>query len=346
MTIDWGSPENFKWLWLLPAIAGLFVFSVWRRSLAARRFGETQLIRRLTLSLDPRKRWAKRILILFAVLMTLLALCQPHFSKKEIEVERIGVDVMILVDVSHSMLAKDIAPTRLDKAKLELETLVEKLKQDRIGIVAFAGDAFIQCPLTTDHNAVKIFLSSMNPNLVPTPGTMIGRAIQVGIRAFMDTDKAFKAMILLTDGEDQGSDPMKQAKAAKEAGIPIFAIGIGTPAGGTLPNMAGETGTLKKDLRGKIVLSKLDEALLRRLTAETSGVYYRASRGEIEIEDLSRRIRALTQKGIKKSRSFEFEENYQIFLVLAALALFLEMLLPERKKTPPDPQNPERPFSS
>ncbi len=342
MTMDWGASENFKWLWLLPAVAGLFVFSDWRRSLAARRFGEAPLMHRLTLSLDLRKRWAKRALILIALLMAVLALCQPHFSKKEIEVERTGVDVLILVDVSQSMLARDIAPTRLDKAKLELETLVEKLKQDRVGIIAFAGDAFIQCPLTTDHNAVKIFLSSVNPNLVPTPGTKIGRAIQVAMRAFMDTDKAFKAMILLTDGEDQGSDPLNQAKAAKAAGIKIFTIGIGTPSGSTLPGISGETSTLKKDLKGNIVLSKLDEGLLRRIAAETGGTYYRASRGEIEIEDLSRRVREMTQKGLKKSRSFEYQENYQIFLILAVLALFLEILLPERKKEP----NPQRPFSS
>ena len=344
MSMDWGSPENFKWLWLLPAVLGLFIFSDWRRSLSLRCFGETPLVRRLTLSLNPALRWAKRILILFAMLMTLLALCQPHFSKKEIEVERKGVDVMILVDVSQSMLAKDLAPTRLDKAKLELETLVEKLKQDRIGIVAFAGDAFIQCPLTTDHNAVKLFLSSVSPNLVPAPGTMIGRAIQVGMRAFMDADKGFKTMIILTDGEDQGSDPMNQAKAAVQAGISIFTIGIGTPAGSTLPaepgqggQPAGQAGTLKKDLRGNIILSKLDEGLLRKIAAETGGVYYRASRGEIEIEDLTHRIRQMTQKGLKKSRSVEYEENYQFFLLLAILALFLEIILTEKRKTPEGP---------
>ena len=329
--MDWGSAKNFIWLWLLPAVWGLFVFSDWRRGLAIRRFGDATLVRRLILSLDSGKRLFKRSLILFAAFTIVLALCQPHFRKKEITVERKGVDVMILLDVSHSMLAKDIAPTRLDKAKLELETLVEKLGSDRIGIVAFAGDAFIQCPLTTDHNAVKLFISSVNPNLLPVPGTMIGRALQVGSRAFMDEEKEFKAMILLTDGEDQGSDPLTQVKAAKEAGIRIFTIGIGTPSGGTLPSEF-ERGALKKDTRGNIVLSKLDEVLLKRIAAETGGTYYRASSGEIELDDLTRRIRQMTQKGFKKDKSFEYEENFQIFLLLALTSLLLEMLLSERKE--------------
>lgn len=332
--MDWGSPKNFIWLWLLPAVWGIFIFSDWRRDLAVRRFGDAALIRKLTLSLDAGRRLFKRFLVLFAVFLMILALCQPHFQKKEITVERKGVDILILLDVSQSMLAKDIAPTRLDKAKLELETLVEKLGSDRIGIVAFAGDAFIQCPLTTDHNAIKLFISSVNPNLLPVPGTMIGRAIQVGGRAFMDAEKEFKAMILLTDGEDQGSEPMTQAKIAKEAGIRIFTIGIGTPSGGTLPSEF-ERGALKKDTHGNIILSKLDEALLKKIAVETGGTYYRASRGEIEVDDLTRRIRQMTQKGFKKDKSFEYEENFQLFLLLALAALLLEMFLSERREVKP-----------
>lgn len=329
--MDWGSPQNFVWLGLIPVAAGLFLFAGWRRSLGIRRFGETTLVRKLILSLDVKKRLIKRAFMLTALSLMVLALCQPHFRKKEITLERKGVDVMILLDVSHSMLARDIAPSRLDKAKLELETLVEKLRSDRIGIVAFAGDAFIQCPLTTDHNAVKLFLSAVSPNLLPTPGTLIGRALQVGMRAFMDSEKEFKAMVLLTDGEDQGSDPLGQAKAAKEAGIRVFAIGFGTSDGSPLP-AEFQKGALKKDLRGNIVLSKLDEGLLKTIASETGGQYYRSSRGEVEIDDLVRRIRQMTQKGIKKERSFEVEENYPIFIFLAILALFLEMILSERKK--------------
>lgn len=329
--MDWGAPQNFIWLWLVPAAAALFIFADWRRSLGFACFGEIALVRKLTLSLSVKKRLVKRVLMLAVLCLMILALCQPHFRKKEIVLERKGVDVMILLDVSHSMLARDIAPSRLDKAKLELETLVEKLKSDRIGIVAFAGDAFIQCPLTTDHNAVKLFLSSLTPNLLPTPGTMIGRAIQVGIRAYMDTEKEFKAMVLLTDGEDQGSDPLGQARAAREAGIRIFAIGFGTTEGSPLP-AEFQKGALKKDLRGNIVLSKLDEGLLKTIASETGGQYYRASRGEIETDDLVRRVRQMTQKGLKKEKSFEYEENYHFFVLLAFVVLCLEMVLSERKK--------------
>ena len=203
----------------------------------------------------------------------ILALGQPHFRTKEITVERKGVDVMIAVDVSRSMLAKDIQPSRLDKAKLELSSLIDHLKQDRIGVVAFAGEAFIQCPLTLDRSAVKLFLTTLSPNLIPTPGTMIGTAINVATQAFTEKEKEYKALILLTDGEDQGSNPLQAVKKAKQAGVKIFTIGIGTQDGSTIPGEFTGEG-VKKDRQGQVVISKLDERLLKNIAVETGGVYY------------------------------------------------------------------------
>ena len=329
--MDWGSSQNFQWLWVLPLVAGVFYLSSWRRKGQMQGFGDVVLVQRLITSLNISKRWTKRVLILFAIFFVILALGQPHFRTKEITVERKGVDVMIAVDVSRSMLAKDIQPSRLDKAKLELSSLIDHLKQDRIGIVAFAGDAFIQCPLTLDRSAVKLFLTTLNPNLIPTPGTMIGAAIHVATQAFSEKEKEYKAMILLTDGEDQGSHPLEAVKKAKEAGVRIFTIGIGTQDGSTVPGeFAGEG--VKKDRQGQVVISKLDERLLKNIAVETGGVYYRSTGGELEIESLSNEVRNMSQKGLKKEKSFEYEENYQYFLVVALIALFLEMILSEKKK--------------
>lgn len=329
--MEWGSPKNFEWLWILPLIAVIFYFSSWRRRNEMKRFGDIALVERLVMSFSPAARLIKRILLFLSVFFMILALCQPHFRTREITVERKGVDVMIAVDVSRSMLAKDIQPTRLEKAKLELSSLIDHLKQDRIGIVAFAGDAFIQCPLTLDRSAVKLFLTTLSPNLIPTPGTMIGPAIQVATQAFTDKEKEYKAMILLTDGEDQGSNPMQAVQKAKQNGVRIFTIGIGTTDGSTVPGeFAGEG--VKKDRNGQIVISKLDERLLKQVAVETGGVYYRSSGGELEIDNLSAEIRKMSQKGLKSEKIFEYDENYQYFVIFTLIALFFEMIISERKR--------------
>lgn len=296
------------------------------------RFGDVVLVQRLIASFDAPKRWIKRILLLLSVLFMIIALAQPHLKTKEITVERKGVDVMIAVDVSRSMLAKDVQPSRLDKAKLELTTLIDRLKQDRIGIVAFAGEAFIQCPLTFDRSAVKLFLATLDPNLIPTPGTMIGAAINVASQAFAEKEKEYKAIVLLTDGEDQGSNPMQAVKKAKDQGVRIFTIGIGTSDGSTIPGEYAGEGA-KKDRQGQIVISKLDEKLLKNIAGETGGNYYRSTSGEIEVESLSSQIQNMSQKGFKKEKIFEYDENYQYFLVIALVLLFIEMILSERKRS-------------
>lgn len=329
--IEWGSPQNFIWLWSLPVILVVFRLASARKKAQIKRFGDPELVEKLILSFDGRKRLAKRVLVLLAAAAIVLALCQPHFRTKEIEVERKGVNVIIAVDVSRSMLAKDVAPNRLEKAKLELSTLIDRLKQDRIGIVAFAGEAFIQCPLTLDKNAVKIFLTTINPDLIPTPGTAVGAAIRVAVQAFDDKDKDNKAVILLTDGEDHESDPLGAAKKAKAAGIRVFTIGLGTQDGSTVPGASASEG-FKKDRDGKVVLSKLDETLLKRIAQETGGSYYRSTRGELEIDRLVGEIRTLAQKGFSKDKIIEYDENYQYFLVISLILLCLEMLLSERRR--------------
>ncbi len=328
--MEWGVAKNLIWLWVLPAGVFIFYLASWRKRSQMRAFGEVALVERLISSFDPRQRLKKRLLILTAFLCMALALAQPHFRTKEIQVERRGIDVMIAVDVSKSMLAKDIPPNRLEKAKLELTTLIDRLKQDRIGIVAFAGEAFIQCPLTLDKGAVKIFLSTLNPNIIPTPGTAIGSAIRVATQAFTEKEKEFKALVLLTDGEDHDSNPLEAARKAKQAGVKVFTIGVGTSDGSTLPGESAGEG-FKKDKAGRPVLSKLDEPLLRDIAKETGGVYYRSSRGEVEVDALAGEIRKMSQKGLKSERSMQYEESFQTFVAIALFLLFIEMAISERK---------------
>jgi Ca-activated chloride channel family protein len=331
MKIEWGAPQNFFWLWVLPAMAAVFWLSSWRRKRRVQKIGEQALVERLMSSLSFSKRLAKRLLLILAVLLMIVALGQPHFRTKETEVERKGVDVIIAVDVSLSMLAKDITPSRLEKAKLELSGLVDRLKGDRIGVVAFAGDAVIQCPLTFDRNAVKLFLTTIGPNLIPLQGTAIGKALQTSEQAFMNAEKGYKVIILLTDGEDHEGNPLEAAKKSKEAGTRIFTIGIGTSDGGTLPGDVGNN--FKKDRQGRIVLSKLNDSLLRDIASQTGGVYYRSAKGVVEADAIAREIKKMSQKGYKKDLIIEYEENYQYFLIAAFILLLIQMAISERKRT-------------
>lgn len=328
--MDWGMPQNFIWLWTLPAIMAAFLLSSLRKRSQMRRFGEVAMVERLLGSFDARKRFFKRALFVAAAFCMVLALCQPHWKKKETLVERRGIDVFIAIDVSNSMLAKDIPPNRLEKAKLELAGLVDRLKGDRIGIIAFAGDAYIQCPLTLDRGAVKIFLSTVNPNLVTTQGTVLTNAIKVALQAFSDKTAGNKALILLTDGEDHEGDAIKAARRAKEQGVRIFTIGIGTPEGRTLPDETGQG--IKKDAQGRPVISKLNEDLLKRLAREADGSYFRAPRGDLAVDRIVRDVRGITPKGSRSEWSIEYEENYQTLVLAAILLLFLEMFVSERRK--------------
>jgi Ca-activated chloride channel family protein len=253
-------------------------------------------------------------------------MCQPHWKKKETLVERRGIDVFIAIDVSNSMLAKDIAPSRLDKAKLELSGLVDRLKGDRVGIIAFAGDAYIQCPLTLDRGAVKLFLSTVNPGLVTTQGTVLTNAIKVALLAFTDKTPGHKAIILITDGEDHEGDAVKAARRAKDQGVRIFTIGVGTPEGRTLPDESGQG--IKKDREGRRVLS-----LLKDVARESGGAYQRSSRGDLAIDELVRGIRGMTPGGARSEWSFEYEENYQWLVLAAIFFLFAETVLSERRRT-------------
>lgn len=330
--MEWGSPQNFIWMWLAVAAAGIFFLGRWRRRRALSRFGEPELVERLAASRSAGMRLVKRLLLVAAIVLVVLAAAQPHFRKKETLVERKGIDVMIAVDVSNSMLAKDIAPNRLEKAKLELATLVQRLRGNRIGIVAFAGEAVIQCPLTLDQNAVKLFLSTISPDLISFQGTSLASAIRVSQQAFADQDKEYKALILLTDGENHEPQASEAADRAAKSGIRIFTIGIGTPDGSVLQGEFAGGGN-KRDASGQIVISKLNEALLKDVARRGGGEYFRSTRGELEIEALVRAVNQMKQKGFKKEWSVEYEENFQFFLLLAFIALLVETALSERKRS-------------
>jgi len=292
------------------------------------RFGNLEILKKLSRNTSRGRQVAKISLILGALFFFILALARPQIGSKIEQVKREGVDVIVAMDVSKSMLARDIAPSRLDKAKHEVENFIDRLRGDRIGLIAFAGDAFVQCPLTLDYGAAKIFLDILSPDLIPTPGTAIGKAIGKAIEAFDQQERKHKVLVLITDGEDHGEDAMKYAEEAERQGIVIYTVGIGSPEGQPIPET--ETGGFKKDRSGQVVISKLDEFTLEKIALQTNGKYYRATSGEDELDKIYAEIAGMEKKELGSFQFSQFEDRFQYFLAIGLILLLIEFLLPER----------------
>ena len=315
-------------IWLLPLLILFYVLAFKSKKRAMARFGNPELLKKLSRNMSRGRQVAKISLILASLLFFILALARPQIGSKIEQVNREGVDVMVALDVSNSMLARDIPPSRLDKAKHVVENFIDRLRGDRIGLIAFAGDAFVQCPLTLDYGAAKIFLDILSPDLIPTPGTAVGKAIGKAIEAFDQQERKHKVLVLITDGEDHGGDAMEYAKEAERQGIVIYTVGIGSPEGQPIPE--ADAGGFKKDRQGEVVITKLDELTLEKIALQTNGKFYRASSGEAELDDIYNDIGKMEKKALGSFQFSQFEDRFQYFIAIALLLLLIEFLLPER----------------
>ncbi len=327
--------SNIHYLWLLWLIPLLVLFYLWawrRKNTLLARFVSAQLRARLLLEVSPQRQRFKMLLVLLAVVGIVLALIRPQYGFHWEEVQSRGVDIVIALDVSKSMLAEDVSPNRLERAKREIIDFLELVQGDRIGLVAFAGEGFLQCPLTLDYGAVRIFLDDLDTDLIPVPGTAIGQAISKGIAAFDQEDKRSRVMILITDGEDHEGDPPAMAEKAKEQQVKIFAIGIGKEEGAPIP-AGGSRGGFMKNSAGELILSKLNQGTLEKIASTTGGSFKRATTGNLELEQIYRSIRAeVGDKELLSGRRKQFEERFQWPLSLALCCLFAELLLRETRR--------------
>lgn len=326
------------YLWALLILPVFWLFYLWlegRRKRALSRFGDLGLIGRLAEGFSPRARRWKQALILLAVALMVLALARPQWGKKMEMVRREGLDLIVAIDVSASMLAADMPPSRLAKAKSETAGLIDLLKGDRIGLVVFSGDAYVQCPLTLDYSAAKMFLANIDYGAVPKAGTAVGEAIRRAVSAFVQKERKYKVLLLITDGEDtHESDPLAAAEEAHKAGVKIYTIGVGTPAGEPIPvrNSAGQVSGYKKDESGQVVMSRLDEATLQEIAVKTGGKYYRATAGELELDKIFDDISKMERKELTGKFLARWEERFGVFLAVALALLCVEFLLNERRR--------------
>jgi Ca-activated chloride channel family protein len=320
-------------LMLIPFVVVFYLLVGRSRRRAIERLGNPVLIAVLSGRVSQGKRRWRAVLMLLTIAFVVIALARPQVGSRLELVEQQGVEVMVALDTSLSMMAQDVAPNRLERAKLAVVELMDRLPGARVGLVAFAGTSFVQFPLTTDLEAARLFLDAADVNTVSLPGTAIGDAIRTAARAFSEKELKYKVLILFTDGEDHDTDPIGAAREAAEQGVVIYAIGFGSPEGEPIPvrDATGAVTDFKKDRRGEVVLSKLDETTLREIAKATGGEYYRATASGKEIVQIVAAIEGMDKRELESKLMVQHVERFQIPAALALLALVGEFVLTDRE---------------
>jgi len=327
-------PENFALL-LGVLVLGIFVFwAISRKKRLLQLFGDLPLLMRNAPYISFARQRTKAILFLLGLALVCVALARLQFGTHLEMLRREGIDIIVALDVSNSMLATDQKPNRLEKAKSELRAIIERLKGDRIGLVAFAGEAFVQCPLTLDYAAAEMLISVMDQNTVSVQGTSLVSAIEAARRGYAQQEKKHKVLLLLTDGENQEGDPIEAAQAARREGIKIYTVGIGSPTGEPIPvlNRKGEQVGFKKDQSGEVIVTRMDETTLQKIALETGGKYYHATAGELELDKIFDDISKLEKKELEGTLVTRYDDRFQWPLMLALFLIVGEFFLSERKK--------------
>lgn len=319
-------------LLLIPVLLLVVVFtrSLYLKKKRLKRWGELKLIETLMPNVSTSRPTFKFYLLLSAAILLVIVLAQPQFGTKEENVKKKGIEVMVALDVSNSMLAQDIQPSRLMKAKQILSQLIDRMSDDKVGMVVFAGDAFVQLPITTDYNAAKLFLSSINTEMVPVQGTAIGTAIDLSIKSFgQNKSEAGRAIIVITDGENHEDNAVAAAKLASDSGIKVFVIGMGTPEGAPIP--VGGMVSFKKDRSGNVVVSKLNEEMASEIARAGNGLYVRADNSDAALKYIKNQLDTLAKAELEQKVYAQYNEQFQSFAIIALIILILEFFVFARK---------------
>lgn len=325
--INFAQPQYLLLIFLIPLFFVSYVLMRHFRRKRIRKFGDERLVRGIMPSVSSSKGWVKLVLFSLAFFFFSIGMSRPQIGAKLKEHKTKGAEIMIVLDVSNSMLAEDYSPNRLDRAKLAISKLVDRLRDDRIGLIVFAGSSFVQLPITTDYVSAKMFLNSITPESVPIQGTAIGDAINTAIRSFSAQSEKSRAIIVITDGENHEDDPVAAAKQASEMGIRVFTIGVGSSEGKPIP----VDGELLKDRSGNIVVSRLDEKTLKQIAAAGNGMYVRAGNSEFGLNPIIDEIQKMQDEQFSSVVFEEFDEQYMYFFGIALVFFVLEMLVGERR---------------
>jgi len=326
-----GHIEYLYLLIIIPVLTLLFMILFGMRKKALKRFGNLQVIEQLMPALSLARPVIKFMLILLALTSLIFGIARPQFGSKLREIKREGVEIIIALDVSNSMMAEDIKPNRLERAKQAIAKMVDRLVNDKIGLIVFAGDAYIQIPITTDYVSAKLFLNTISTDIVPKQGTAIGSAIELGMKSFTQQEETSKALIIITDGENHEDDAMEVARTAVEKGVRVHTIGIGLPKGAPIPVYNGGQKNYLRDNSGETVISKLDEDMLRKIAVAGEGVYIRSTDTRVGLDKLFDEINKMEKQEMEAKVYSDYDERFQYVFAIALFFLLLEFFILERK---------------
>ncbi len=330
--------ENFRFanphlLWLLLAVlllVALFLVARMLRGKALKRFGNIALLRSLTFGVSAGKLHFKFILQMLALVCLIIAAARPQFGSKLQTVKKEGIEVMVCLDISNSMLAEDIAPNRLEKAKRMLSRLLDQMDNDQVGLIVFAGEAYTQLPITNDFVSAKMFLANIEPGMVSRQGTAIGAALNLAVRSFTPNEASEKAIVLITDGENHEDDAQGAARAALQRGIHTHVVGIGSTQGALLPDESGRPGSYRKDASGNPVTTRLDEQMARDIAAAGEGTYTHADNGNGAVQVISDALQSLQKTELETHVYAEYQDKFPVFVWMALILLLLDLFVLDR----------------
>ena len=331
--MHFGSPQNFWLLLLIPLLGCFLAWAISRKRRALERFVSSELSPKLTRNLSRGRQSWKCAFLVVGVLFLVLALTAPQFGAKLAMAQRKGVDVVMVLDVSRSMLARDVKPSRLQRAKYQIARLMERLQGDRVGLVVFAGEARVRCPLTLDHEVLRTFLDVVDTRAIPVQGTAIGDALVLAASCFEEGERRHKAVVLFTDGEEHVGRSLEAGESIAAEGVRVFAVGMGTEGGELIPGQDVE-GDLNyhKDASGQYVKTRLDEPMLEQIALSTGGDYFRSSLGGGELDALHEQIAGMDEKEFGSLRFTSYEERFQIPLLFALFCFLAEAWISDRSR--------------
>ena len=323
------NPEYLYLLLLIPVLALHFLAENRKRKKRLKAYGNPEIINQLMPDVSYRRPWLKFILQLMAITVCIIMVCGPQFGSKLEKNQRKGAEMMIALDVSNSMMAEDITPNRLSKSKQILSKLVDKLKDDKIGLVVFAGDAYTQLPITSDYVSAKMFMGSISPELVPRQGTAIGAAIDLCVRSFPQKGKAERAIILITDGENFEDNAVERAKEAMDQGIKTHVIGMGLDKGAPIPMQ--NSSDFRKDKDGNVVITRLNEKMCQEIAAAGNGIYVRSDNTNGALRAITSELDKMKKADIESSVYSEYDEQFQGLAWIILILMLVDIFILERK---------------
>jgi Ca-activated chloride channel family protein len=323
------NPDFLYLLFIVPVLIIFFIGSFINRRKNIKKFGNPELVKQLMPDASKYRPHVKFYLLMGAIILLILIMARPQFGSKLNKTKRKGIEVMIALDISNSMLSEDVSPNRLEKAKQILSNMIDGLSDDKVGLVVFAGDAFVQLPITSDYVSAKMFMSSITPALIQQQGTAIGSAIDLCLKSFPPKEGVNRAIILITDGENHEDDAIEAAKAAHTKGCIVHVIGMGRPDGGPIP-IPGTT-SFKKDKNGNVVVSRLNEQMCQQIAQAGNGVYVRADNTNSAQKIVTKQLDKMATTEIESKVYSDYEEQFQTLAWIALFLLVLDFFILERK---------------